>query len=217
MSALRLAALEPAALKSALRTIFDVLGADTFRSRREVTRKVRRIATEYLYRKEFRAKEPSTVERFEWMQSVIHHAKSLADLLEPDRMYPPDFATVWTLVEADPSAFVTQLKELTRFQPKPGKPAQGRSKEMPMRHLIFQLSQLYLTLLGEKPGLSRGRDHHKRSERHNAPSGPFFRLVSATLALVRDERTPEQIAYAIKQARKIAGYGPAVLVEWPIS
>jgi hypothetical protein len=199
-----------AARKRALQTIFDELGAKTFRERRAIIRELYVQLSVFVM--SCRSRSPSIKEFNTWIADVQSHTRALSELLNamPQGMISellgtPDRELVVKALRRDKLAELTshlrRLEEITKRR----LPSRRGPKKTPFgpatRCQVSLLNKMYVAHTGKQGGAGRRRDHHKESEDHGRPSGPFFRFVKATFALVGDLQGDEAIFRAISHHR----------------
>lgn len=192
--------------KQALQIICSELRAETFEDRRAEIEHVYMMVS---YVAEAADYSPPPVKQLDtWARNVCIRATELADLLEwleeklvevRETLEYPAILHPKTL-----PAFISQLRELeeaTNYQIYAGR---GR-KVSPLRDatasLVDGLDEIYTLATGKKGGAGRVHNHYGESGDEGKPSGPFFALVKAALALVGDTQGDEAILRAIRRHR----------------
>jgi hypothetical protein len=199
-----------AARKRALQTIFDELGAKTFRERRAIIRELYPQLSTFVMI--CRSRSTSIKEFNTWIADVHAHARDLADLLNAmpkevisELLGTPNRELVVKALRRDKLAELTShlrtLEEITKRRLPSRRGPKKTFFGFATRFLVSLLNRMYVAHTGKQGGAGRRRDHHKESEDHGRPSGPFFRFIKATLTLVGDDQGDEAIFRAISYHR----------------
>jgi len=183
--------------KVALQTIFTELKANTFRQRREVIRKLYKSLSFFVY--DANRPAPTIKQLNRWMADVSDYTLNLSRLLSfrPDEvMAPLRYPKVLTPKKLQD--LVHQLQELyattaVRFSSQRG----PKISPLALSNLgvIVSLTRLYVAATGKRSGHGRVHDHYDSARPQGSPTGPFFRLVKATLALVGGDKQGDEAIF----------------------
>lgn len=191
--------------KRALKDIFDELRADTCRKHRAVLRHLRPSLHFHVAMME---RSPWTAaQKDQWRQRVREHASKLADLLRSAGVHTANSLLYemfgdeeraqfegydWEAFEVEEFECLIErlhwieLATEERFKGRRGPPIQAGLR-LARRSIVMALDELYIGATGKSGGGGKRHDHYeKKSADHGKPSGPFIRLVKATLKLVGD-------------------------------
>ena len=188
--------------KRALTTIFKELKSTTFRERRAIIKELYFWLSAFVQMSRGRG---STVKRLnKWTADVRGHSGKLADLLNSmpaDVIAPlgcPRIFSPKTLPD-----FVSQLRKMEEATKRKFSSPSGR-KESPFTlassALVGGLSEAYVKATGKQGRAGRVNNHYGAASRQGKPDGPFFRFITAALALVGDKQGDEAILRAIQEA-----------------